>query len=243
MSCRLAVPPRSLRLRTCLLAAAVGLAAPAAALASQQMAAGADTSLTPAGWAWRSDAPATPQKGGTGNVGATKFEFTQMAPGWHITMGPGALLYPQGKEASGRFVLAGEMIYFPDGADSAAYGIFVGGRGLDAANPTWTMFVLRADGSGAVMQRGPSGEQVLRAWSRHEAINARDANGWARNTVAVRAEPDSVRFVVNGQVVHAWRRDDLAVEGQYGFRIGKGANLHITNLDLTQRLAPYPARR
>ena len=59
----------------------------------------------------------------------------------------------------------------------------------------------------------------------------------------VRAEPDSVRFLVNGVRVSAWPRAALQVDGSYGFRIGAGANLHITNLDLTRRLAPFPARR
>lgn len=211
------------------------------ALDAQEMRATPSSDLTPAGWSWRTDAPAVPQKGGTGNAGTAKFEFTHMAPGWHITMGPGALLFPADAEATGRFVLEGEMIYFPDGADAAEYGVFVGGRALDTPGAEWTMFVVRSDGSAAVTRRTASGEQQLRSWAKHEAINARDANGWARNKVAVRAEPDSVRFVVNGKAVQAWSRRELAADGRYGFRIGEGANLHITNLDLTQRLAPYPA--
>lgn len=236
---------RTVAIRNCRLAPVLSLVLSlvAASLDAQQMRTDPAPSVTPDGWAWRTDAPATPQKGGTGNVGTATFEFTHMAPGWHITMGPGALLFPKGAEATGRFALEGEMIYFPDGADSAEYGVFVGGSSLDGPNAGWTTFVVRADGSGAVTRRTATGEQLLRAWARHDAINARDANGWARNTVAVRAEPDSVRFVVNGKVVQAWARADLPVDGAYGFRIGKGANLHITNLDLTKRLAPYPSRK
>ena len=52
-----------------------------------------------------------------------------------------------------------------------------------------------------------------------------------------------MRFFVNNTRVGAWPRAALRVDGAFGFRIGQGANLHITNLDLTQRLAPFPARR
>lgn len=31
---------------------------------------------------------------------------------------------------------------------------------------------------------------------------------------------------------------ELALEGQLGFRVGEGVNLHITTLDVMQRLAP-----
>jgi hypothetical protein len=51
-----------------------------------------------------------------------------------------------------------------------------------------------------------------------------------------------VRFVVNGERVAAWPRASLAVDGAYGFRIGGGVNLHITNLDVTRRVAPFPRR-
>lgn len=54
---------------------------------------------------------------------------------------------------------------------------------------------------------------------------------------------DSVRMFVNGTRVGAWPRRTLAVDGTYGFRIGKGTNLHITNLDPTRRHVPFPAPR
>ncbi len=83
--------------------------------------------------------------GGTGNVGETKFEFTLMAPGWHVTMGSGGLLFPRAGRAEGRFVLEGEMIYRPDGSNDAEIDVFAGGVGLDGAHGSWTAFVVRAD--------------------------------------------------------------------------------------------------
>lgn len=207
------------------------------------MAPNSSAPVTPPGWAWKTDAPAEPQRGGTGNVGTAKFEFTHMAPGWHVTMGPGGVLFPADARAEGRFVLEGEMIYFNDGSDAAEYGVFVGGSELGASHAAYTAFVMRADGRAAVMRAEHGRLQMLMDWTSVAGVAGRDTTGFARHRVAVRAEPDSVRFLVNGTRIAAWSRAAMSVDGGYGFRVGRGANLHITNLDLTQRLAPFPAPR
>lgn len=217
-----------------LLAAALLL--PVAAAAQQA------APVTPPGWAWRTDKPATPQRGGTGNVTDAAFEFTHMAPGWHITMGPGGTLYDPAARADGRFAVEGELILFPN-ASNEEYGVFVGGAGLDGAAARWIAFVVRADGSAGVLRHADGRTTPLRDWAAHPAVKPKPADATAKNYVTVRAEPDSVRFFVNGERIAAWSRAELDVDGAFGFRIGRGVNLHITNLDVTRRLAPFPQRR
>lgn len=67
--------------------------------------------------------------------------------------------------------------------------------------------------------------------------------GTALNTLTVRAEADSVYFEGNGQRLTAWPRAELPVDGVFGLRAGRGVNLHVTNLDVTTRLAPPRAPR
>jgi hypothetical protein len=208
-----------------------------------QMTPDASRPVTPPGWGWTTDAPAEPQPGGTGNVGTTRFEFTPMAPGWHITMGPGGVLFPREARAEGRYALEGDMIYFPDGHAEAEYGVVVGASGLEGSHASWTAFVVRADGRAAVMRHEHGRTRMLLDWSAAEGVAGRDSAGWAQHRVQVRAEPDSVRFLINDKRVGAWPRTALVMDGSYGFRIGRAANLHITNLDLTRRLAPFPPPR
>jgi hypothetical protein len=210
-----------------------------APLAAQDAA--APRPLTPPGWAWRTDRPAEPQRGGTGRMSDAVFEFVHMAPGWHVTMGPGGNLFEPGARLAGRFGVEAEMILFPDASDGE-YGVFVGGTGLDGA-AEWTAFVVRADGSAAVMRRAAGATTMLMPWAPHSAVKVKATGATAKNYVTVRAEPDSVRFVVNGERVAAWPRAGIPVDGNFGFRIGRGVNLHITNLDVTRRLAPFPDRR
>lgn len=209
--------------------------APAATLPAQT------APVTPPGWMWRTDAPATPRRGGQEPLGADQFVFSLMAPGWHVTQGPGALLYDGGGDARERFVVEGELILFPD-ASNEEYGVFVGGTDLTGDGQGWLAFVVRGDGRAAVIRSVAGERSMLLDWSAHAAVRPRVPGGTVRNVVTVRAEPDSVRFVVNGERIAAWPRATVTVDGAFGFRIGKGVNLHITNLDVTRRLAPFPRR-
>lgn len=209
-----------------------------AALAQQAPAVAAP----PPGWQWVLDAPARLVNGGRFAPTDTTFEFAHMAPGWHITMGPGATLFDPRERAEGRFVVQGELILFPD-ASGNEYGVFVGGRALDGAAQHWFAFLVRADGSAAVMHRSGAETRSLMPWTMHAAVKPKPSGSTVTNVIAVRAEPDSVRFVVNGERLAAFARSTMEVDGQFGFRIGRGVNLHITNLDVTRRLAPFPQRR
>jgi hypothetical protein len=202
----------------------------------------AQAAVTPTGWTWRTDAPAMPRAGQQAANDST-FRFEPMAPGYHITMGPGGLLYDSREQADHRFVVEAQLIYFSDGANAAEYGVFVGGSGLDGDQAAWVAFVVRPDGQAAVVQHARGATSMLLDWTRLAGVAARDSTGFARNTVSVRAEPDSVRFVVNGMVLKTFARSTVPSNGHYGFRVGRGANLHITNLDITRRLAPFPVRR
>ncbi|MFN0098498.1 MAG: hypothetical protein ACKVS7_07480 [Gemmatimonadaceae bacterium] len=195
----------------------------------------------PVGWKWTLDGPARLVNGGRFLSTDSTFDFVHMAPGWHITMGPGAVLYDPAERASGRFVVEGELILFPD-ASANEYGVFVGGKSLDdEARKEWIALVVRADGQVAVMRQRGNESTWLIPWRAHAASKVLLTGASAKNYVTVRAEPDSVRFVVNGERVAAFERSALDVDGPFGFRIGKGVNLHITNLDVTRRMAPFPA--
>jgi hypothetical protein len=201
-----------------------------------------DPMNAPPGWKWALDRPARLFNGGKFASADSLFEFVHMAPGWHITMGPGAALFDPRERAEGRFVVTGELILFPN-ASNGEYGVFVGGQALDGASKQWFAFVVRRDGSAAVMHRAGDETHMVMPWTKHAAVKPRPDGASVTNVVQVRAEPDSVRFLVNGERITALPRAGLAVEGPFGFRIGEGVNLHATNLDVTRRLAPFPAPR
>jgi hypothetical protein len=170
-------------------------------------------------------------------------EWTPMPPGWHITTGPGSIIYDASNVATGRFALSMEVHLFPK-ASEEGYGVFLGGQSLDGPTATYVAFLMRRDGALQIVRTQGTGSIVLREWSATDAIKPHPGtDGTALNTLTVRADLDSVRVEANGQRITAVPRAGLSLDGTFGFRVGRGINLHVTNLDITRRLAPAPRPR
>lgn len=194
------------------------LATAPAALAAQ---------AAPAGWRVALDGGATPD---------STVHFQTMAPGWHLTMGPGGVVYDPRHSASGRFSVKAEIFLFP-GTSDEGYGVFVGGTAVEDGQPAFTAFVLRRDGSAAVIRSDESGRTVYSPWQQHDAITPGAAGEPVRNALRVDAERDSVHFRVNDSLVATVARNEVPVDGAFGFRVGQGINLHASTLSMSTHLA------
>lgn len=188
----------------------------------------------PEHWQWALDSTARFITTSTDTVPAGTFTFVDMAPGWHVTMGPGGLLFDPRQQLEKRFSVESRIFLFP-GTPGAEYGVFVGGKDLQGAERRWVAFLLRRDGSVAVVKHEKGVTDSVMRWTKHEAVKG-GAEGGAN---VVRVVVDSVvNFHVNGEPVTRLPRTQLNTDGMFGFRMGKGLNLHVTTLDVTQRLAP-----
>ncbi len=196
---------------------------------------------TPTDWRWRTDGPATLVTGQ--DVPADAWRFVAMPPGWHVTTGPGALLYPAGRRAEGLFVLQAEIFLFP-GESQQEYGLFLGGRNLEpeGATPQYLAFVARRDGQAAILKRGASGVEPLVTWKANDAVLTHTGAGTAKNVLRVEVSAADIAFAANGKDIARIPRGELVTDGTFGFRVGKDVNLHISTLDVTHRLAPVPIK-
>jgi hypothetical protein len=192
----------------------------------------------PSSWRWLTDEPARviniPDR-----VPDSAFTFVRMAPGWHITMGPGGVLFDPRYFAEGTFTLEAEVFVFPNSRNEE-YGFFVGGTALDATTPRYVSFVLRGDGSVAAWERTAGVTRVLSEWRRAEAVIPYEAKSVVRNLVRLVVTTREAILKANGLDVLILPRGDLALDGQFGFRVGRGVNLHVTTLNATSHLAPTP---
>jgi hypothetical protein len=169
--------------------------------------------------------------------------YVRMPPGWHITTGPGSLLYDPAHTALGRFAVSMDVFLFPKPSEEG-YGLFVGGASLDGPAPSYVAFLVRRDGAATVERVSGGSRTTLVPWTPNAAVKPHPGGDESLlNTLRVSVEPDSVRFEANGSRVLAVPRGDLPLDGVFGFRVGPGVNLHISNLDHTVRLAPAPRRR
>ncbi len=198
----------------------------------------AQSLTTPADWRWRLDTPArltTAQ-----DVPDSSWRFVGMPPGWHITTGPGVVIYHSQERATGRYSLATEFALFPHPSD-AGFGLVFGGADLASPAAARLAVQLRRDGAVRVVSTTEGREQVLAPWGVHPAANPHPGTGVISNRLRVAVAPDSLRVFVNDSAVVAVTAAGLATEGQFGLRIGEGLNVHVTSLDIVRHLAP--ARR
>src|SRR3990167_3205028 len=118
----------------------------------------------PEGWQWAPDTPATLVT--TQEVPDGSFRFVEMAPGWHLTSGPGVVLYHPGHNIDGpaatrSFVVRSEIFLFPD-SENGEYGVFLAGKSLSTDAREYLAFLLRRDGSAAVLHR--AGGEMHEVW-------------------------------------------------------------------------------
>jgi hypothetical protein len=192
---------------------------------------------TPADWKWIPDTPARVID--AGDAGPDAMFFVAMPPGWHITQGPGALLYQPDYQARGSFVVEAEVFVFPS-SSLEEYGIFLGGRSLEpaAANRTYLAFVARRDGQAAVLERTSTGIVPVANWMTNTGVAPKAGTDPIKNVLRVDVGAIEVVFSANGTSIAKLPRARLSTDGQFGLRIGKGVNVHVSRLDVTHRLAP-----
>jgi hypothetical protein len=189
---------------------------------------------TPDDWTWALDQPAELARGKRVEPG--EWWFVAMPPGWHITMGPGGLLYPPGIEGRGRFVVESELFLFPDSA-AAGVGLFLGGSGLDTAQNAYTSFEIRRDGSAGVFRHRGASSDPLVPWS-PDTMPPHGGKEPEKHRLRIEVGADRVRFLVDDTPVADLAREAVAPEGWLGFRVGPDVNIHVVRLDLTYQLAP-----
>ena len=211
----------------------------AAMVASSATPLAAQEPTMPAGWRAVTDAPAR-FVGPDVKPGMTDaWNFRRMPPGWHITTGPGVVLFDPAVLAGGRYRVETEFFLFPNPADEPT-GLFVGGTGLEGpvSGVQWFGLLIRRDGTSGVIHNHGTEHHPMVPYARSDSLAAHPGNDSQLITLAIDVEADSVRFFVNRSRLTAIPRASLQLDGPFGFRVGRGLNLHVVRLDYTQRLAP-----
>lgn len=155
----------------------------------------------------------------------------------HVTSGPGVTLYLGDVGAAGRFMVDADLVLFPNSTMNG-YGVMFAGQpthGNDSTLTAWSAFLLSGSGRFAVVRHVAGKLEQVVPWTASDAIVKRDTSV-ITNRVRVWAEPDSVRFVVNGTRIAALPRTAVPPDGLFGLRLDDGINMHVTNVDLTKRL-------
>ncbi len=170
----------------------------------------------PSGYVGRTDRP---------DQQLTAAKYAVSGNGWDVTTGPAHILYRPGDSASGAYTVTATIDQLAAPAHPEAYGLFVGGTGLDGASQRYLYFLVRGTGEMMAKVRDGTGTRNVFDWRKSAAVPTANASGQASYRLAIRAAADSVRFLVNGQQAAAAAASGLPTNGIYGIRINH--NLHV----------------
>lgn len=201
-------------------------AAPLAAQADPDRAVAGGGSL-PAGWMGRTD---------RANQTLDNVKFVTMGDGFHVTNGPAVILYRPADTVTGAYRVSATFAQTKQPEHAEAYGIFVGGQNLDAANQDYLYFVIRKNGDYLIKHRAGTETHNVVAWTMHDAVNKPGEDGRVSNTLAIDAAADKVRFLVNDVEVAALDRAPmLRTDGIAGLRINHNLDAHIAGFTITKK--------
>jgi hypothetical protein len=162
--------------------------------------------------------------------------FETMKPGWHITTGPAAIFYEPARTARAPFKASTTIFLFDPKGRNEAFGIFFGGRNLDAAEQAYSYFVIRNSGDFLVRRRSGDKTQDVVRWTPSDAIVKWDGKSGpdasVKNVLAVEAAADAVSFFINDQKVKTVPASEVDVDGNVGLRVNHRLNVHVSSLDV-----------
>ena len=186
------------------------------------------------GWTGRID----PQAAKAGRK-ITEDKVISMGSGFHVTSGPAAIYWNPANTASGNYTVTGSFTQTKAPVHPEAYGLFIGGKDLEAPNQSYAYFVVRQDGKYLINHRAnDSTVHKLVDWTANDAVKAADANGKATNKLSIVVGPDKVSYLANGVEVSSMPRSQLDGMGQgtsgiAGVRVNHNLDVHIDGFAVT----------
>ncbi|MTI89046.1 MAG: hypothetical protein FH748_13900 [Balneolaceae bacterium] len=160
--------------------------------------------------------------------------FVNMTPGWHVTTGPAGIFYHPANTISGDYQVHTSIHFFnPEGRNREGYGIFFGGKNLDADNQQYVYFLLRNTGEYLIKTRSGDETAVLQEWTAHDEIktikNGNESSS-VKNVLAVDVSGNTLSFTINGVDVATLNKDNLNTSGIFGLRVNHSVNIHVSDL-------------
>ena len=175
----------------------------------------------PEGWQARLDRP-----GSTAGI-----HFMSMDGHLHAVLGPAGIFYQPTATATGAYTAQGTFTLNKPSAHPEAFGMFLGGRNLEADNQDYLYFLVRQDGQFLVKHRAGSETHTVIDWTEHAAVQRPGADGKATNALAVESHAAGIRFLVNGTEVGTLPRG-VNTNGIVGLRLNHNLEVIVTDFGI-----------
>lgn len=175
----------------------------------------------PAGWKGRLD---------SGDPTLAGAKVVAMGQGVHFTTGPAGIYYKStDKPLSGVYEAKATFTQMQPAAHPEAFGLIIGGSGLDSASQKYTYFLVRQDGKFLIKRRAGADTPTIADWTDSAAIKKTEGSTKGVNTLAIKVEKDTVHFLVNGTEVTSADAAKVDTAGIVGLRVNHNLNLMVDN--------------
>lgn len=205
---------------------AAAAAAPAPAPADTGMKMDADKSIAgtgvPAGYTGVTD---------HSDAKITDAKYTEKGGRWEIQTGPAHITFAAKDTAKGQFQILTTIDQLEKPKHPEAFGIFVGGLNLtDPAKQKYSYFVVRSTGEYLIKTRDGDNTTTVVDWTASPKIPKNDANGKATYKMSIHVAPDTVHFIMDGNLVAAVPKSKFPTVGIVGLRVNHNLHLAVTPL-------------
>ena len=146
----------------------------------------------------------------------------------HAATGPvGAVYYNPGWAKQGDYAYSARFRQPKASPHPEAYGLLIGGSGLDGAEQRYSYFLVRQTGEFFVADRKGDVRTKVVDWTPHAAIRKVEGAAGAENVLGVAVQGADVVFSVNGQEVARRPKAELSTDGIAGFRVNHNLEVFI----------------
>lgn len=144
---------------------------------------------------------------------------------FEIVTGPAHIMYAPGDTIAGSYIVATTFTQRKAPVQPEAFGLFIGGAGLDTPAQRYGYYMARGTGEFTVKVR--EGDQVrdIVPWTAHPSVPRQDDAGYAVYRLAIRVGTDSIRFLSGGIAVATVARSVVPADGVFGLRVNHNLQL------------------
>jgi hypothetical protein len=165
----------------------------------------------------------------------TDAKYTATGGRWEIQTGPAHITFAPKDSAKGQYQVSTTIEQLEKPKHPEAYGVFLGGTNLtDPAKQKYGYFELRGTGEYLIKTRDGDNTTAVVNWTADPKLPKEDASGKATYKITVHVAPDTVHFLVNGNLVAAVPKSKFPTDGIAGIRVNHNLHVAVTPLVISK---------
>lgn len=163
------------------------------------------------------------------NAKLSDVSYSEKEPGrWEVKTGPAHILFSPKDTAANKYSVSATFEQLQAPSHPEAFGVFIGGSNLNAANARYTYFIVRGDGMYMVKVRDGANTRTVTDWTAHPSIPKQDAGGKGLYGIRIDVSGKTASVSVNGAPVTTISAKDAPLNGITGVRINHNLHLIVT---------------